>query len=694
MQRTVATATLFALATLAALAPLRAGRATEPTGEAPTWARDVAPLLHAHCAACHRPGEVAPFSLLSAEDAVDHARQIARVTRAGTMPPWSALPSDPPFLGVRGLREPEIDLLERWADAGAPIGDLATAPPPPRFTSEWQLGEPDLVVTMTEPFVVPADGVDLYRNFVLPVAIESLKQVRAIEFRPGNARPVHHAVIKLDPGDSSRRLDARDPEPGFAETMTGEAVSPDGQFLGWTPGRMARALPDGMVWRLPPGADLVVQLHLVPTGKPEPVRVSLGLHFSDEPIRRLPFLLRLGSHAIDLPAGEEAIEITDRFTLPVPVELHALVPHAHFLGRSVRVAATLPDGAARTLIEIPEWDFAWQEEYRYERPLTLPAGTTLDVRWIYDNSSGNPRNPSRPPRRVLFGPRSIEEMCDVWIQVIPEGRADFETLQREYGRKDLVVVHEGALKRLDYAPDDAVAHLDLGLVLQQQGEREGARRELERAVALAPDLARARLQLGALLAREHDAAGARAQFEQVVALEPDHANAMVELGRLAIAAGDSAAARDWYTRAVAARPKLFAARAGCALLLDDAGDDGAAVPHYEAALALDPTAADLRRLFAWLLATSPVDAARNGARSLDLARALVDAAPDSSRDLDVLAAAQAECGRFKAATATAERALAQARKSGDTALTTAIDARRAAYLASRPWREPAIPPRR
>ncbi len=659
----------------------------------PTWARDVAPLLFEHCAACHRPGEVAPFSLLTAADAAVHAEQIAHVTRIRYMPPWSAQPSDPPFVGTRGLTDPQIALIERWAAAGAPAGDLAAAPPPPAFTPGWQLGEPDLVVAMAEPFEVPADGVDLYRNFVIPIPVASLKYVRGVEFRPGNARPVHHAVIKLDVSDSSRRLDARDPLPGFAEMESGEAVSPDGQFLGWTPGRTPRLLPDGMSWRLPPDADFVVQLHLLPTGKPEPVQASIGLYFTETPITRLPFLLRLGSQAIDIPAGERAYEITDRFTLPVPVELHALVPHAHFLGRSVRVGATLPGASSRTLVEIRDWDFSWQDEYRFERPLELPSGTTLDVRWIYDNSSDNPRNPSHPPARVRFGPRSLEEMCDVWIQVIPSGRADFEALQREYLKKDLALLRAGFELRLQIAPEDPEARLHLGLALLQQGDLAAARREIERSVATAPEHVRARMKLGALLVHDHDTAGARKQFERVVELEPDQAAAMVELGRLSLASGDRALALDWYARAVAARPRLFSARASYALLLDDDGDDQAAASHYEAALAIDPSVSDLRHLFAWLLCTSPIDGARDGVKALEIARALVAAAPDAARELDVLAAAQAECRRFTAAVTTAERAVAMARKSGDAPLANAIEARRLLYARSLPYRTPPAKPR-
>ncbi len=667
------------------LALLLAGQAADE----PTWARDVAPILHRCCTSCHRPGETAPFPLLSFEDAAGRARQIAVVTKSRVMPPWLAEPSDPPFVGVRRLADQEIETLARWAAAGAPSGDLASAPPPPPFTPGWQIGVPDLVVTMAEPFVVPAGGIDLYRNFVIPVPVETLRYVRAVELRPGNPRVVHHAVIKLDRSDSSRRLDAKDPLPGFEEMETGEAVSPDGQFLGWTPGRTPRPLPEGMAWRLPPGADLVVQLHLLPSGKPEPVQVSVGLFFAEGPPRQIPFIVRLGCQAIDIPAGADDYVLTDRFTLPVDVDLCALAPHSHFLGRSAEAWATLPDGTKRTLVEVRRWNFSWQDEFRYEQPVPLPAGTELSMRWSYDNSDKNPRNPRQPPQRVRFGASSLEEMCDVWVQVVPRSRADFETLVREHTKKDLAMLRAGFEMRLSFEPDDPEAHLDLGLAFLQQGEIPGARRELERTIELAPRHARARFQLAGLLDRLPDAAGARAQYEQVVALEPDHAGAWNELGVLAEKTGDFAAATRDYERAVASRPKSLPPRVNLARMRLRRGDDAAAGVEFEAALALDPAEPFVRRSLAWLRATSRVAGARDGRRALELARDLVAAAQDDPALLDLLGAAQAESGRFKAAVDTMARAIELARRRGNAPLAAELEKRRDLYSQSRPWREPA-----
>jgi Tfp pilus assembly protein PilF len=653
----------------------------------PTWARDVAPILFEHCAPCHRPGEVAPFSLLTADDAADHAAQIARVTKSRYMPPWLAEPGDPPFVGARRLTDEQIETLERWARAGARGGDLAAAPAPPEFPGGWRLGEPDLVLTMPEPFVLPPEGRDVYRHFVIPVPVESLKYVRGVDLKPGNARVVHHAALKLDKTDSSRRHDAEDPLPGFARMEWGEARSPDGHFVGWTPGRTPQTLPEGMSWRLTPGSDIVLQLHMLPSGKPETVQASVGLYFTDAPPKRVPFILRLGSKAIDIPAGAHDWELADRFTLPVGVKLCSLSPHAHFLGRSVRCSVTLPGGATRELLQISHWDFGWQDEFRFVEPVPLPAGATLEMVWTYDNSEENPRNPHRPPQRVSYGSSSLEEMCDLWVQVLPESRADFDKLRSEFVRKDLALLRAGCEARLARSPDDADCHLEFGLVLLQQGDEETARREFERTLELAPERAQAHHHLGALLARRNDAAGARARFERVLELEPGHALARVQMGVLAESAGDVAAARASYERALELAPRLFSARHNLGRLLDRGGEDRAASQHYEVAIAVDPGAEDVRRALAWLLSTSPEEAARDGERAVALALALVNARPQEPLELDVLAAAQAECRRFEAAAKTAARAAELARRRGAAAFAARIEARRELYLRSQAYRE-------
>lgn len=703
------------------LATLLAAPAARGVQDAPTWARDVAPLVHRECARCHRPGEAAPFSLLDGEEAARHAKQIARVVAARRMPPWLPEPTDPPLVGARRLTDEQVALLARWAEAGAPLGDLAAAPTAPVFSSGWELGTPDLVVEMPQEYVLAPSGGDTYRNFVIPVALETSRYVHAVEIRPKNLAVTHHGVLKRDRSDSSRRIDARDAAVGFDEMDAGLAASPDGQFLGWTPGRTPRALSEGMAWRLAPGDDLVLQLHLLPSGKEERVGASIGLHFTDERPTKVPCLLHLGSRAIDIPAGAREHEVRDQYVLPVAVELHSLVPHAHFLGKSVEVWAVLPEGKRRTLLTIPRWDFSWQDEYRFATPIALPAGTLIAFRFTFDNSDENPRNPHRPATRVRYGASSLAEMCDVWVQVLPGGGDDFLKLMRDAAAHESDMYRRGFEADVAYSPLDAQARLGLGLVLFGQGERERAVAELRKAVSLAPTDAPIWIQLGRALAPT-DADAARAAYETALHLEHDEANALAGLGALDEAAKKDAEARAHYEQAIAARPSTFLAQAGLGRLMAAAGEWDAAAAHLTVALDIDTTSTALRKLLidvekhrghyasavahlrkllwfgvepetqrdlAWLLATAPEDAARDGKQAIELARALLERWPDDARALDLLAAAQAESRRFKAAVETAERAKARAEAAGDADLARAIEARLARYRAGAPWREAA-----
>ncbi|MDB2577388.1 hypothetical protein N9Z54_09395 [Planctomycetota bacterium] len=314
-----------------------------PREEAVTWSGSVAGIIHRHCAICHRPGQPAPFSLLTFDDARRKRRQIGRVTASGYMPPW--LPSHGTFIGARGLSQAEVDRVSAWIEGGAPRGDLEAEPSPPTFLSGWQLGEPDLVLTAEEWLEVPAAGPDLFQNLVLPVESGALRFVDAVELRPGNPS-VHHAVLQVDGTRGARALDAAEPGPGFGGMEMGLSVPPDGHFLGWTPGKATRRNGAGRAWRLWPGDDLVLQLHLTPTGKPERVRPSIGLYFTDVPPEETPFALVMRSERIDIAAGEPNFRAADHVVLPVATELRAVYPHAHYLCTHMVAWATPPRGRA------------------------------------------------------------------------------------------------------------------------------------------------------------------------------------------------------------------------------------------------------------------------------------------------------------------------------------------------------------
>ncbi len=397
----------------------RASSASPASASPPTWAGEVAALVYDHCVTCHRPGGSAPFSLLGYDDAARRAGKIAEMTERRIMPPWLPDPDVGDFAGDRRLAPGPIDVFRRWAAAGAPLGNAAAAPEPPRFSSAWSLGEPDLVVEFPAD-TVAAEGRDLYRNLVVRFPLQESRWVRALDLRPGNERVVHHARMMVDSTASSRELALEDAAEAL-EVMhvSGEAHDPPGFFLGWTPGKVPDAGRQDLAWRIDPGTDLVLQAHLRPSGRPEVIRPRAGFYFADSPPTRTPALVILRSVAIDIRPGDSAFVAEDAYRLPVEVEVLSIYPHAHYVGTRLEAWAAPPSGRRRDLIRISDWDFNWQDAYRYARPVRLPAGSILTMHYVYDNSAGNPRNPFDPPRRIGYGLASTDEMAELIVQVLP-----------------------------------------------------------------------------------------------------------------------------------------------------------------------------------------------------------------------------------------------------------------------------------
>ena len=414
-----------------------------------TFTRDIAPIVFNACASCHRPGGPGPFSLTTYDEVRRRATQIAQVTKSRFMPPWKVEPAVGHFVGQRPLTDAEIASIERWASSGTPQGDPKHLPPLPKFADGWLLGQPDLIVKPEKPFTLPAQQTDAFRIFAIRVPVKKRTYVTGIEFHPGNARVVHHANIRIDRTDSTRRLDEADPLPGYDGLMPRSAEYPDGHFLGWTPGQVAPLVQPELAWTLEPGSDLVVQLHMQPSGAVEEVLPEIGFYFSDREPARTPTILRLGSQGIDIPPGESRYVIRDSYVLPVDVELLAVQPHAHYRAREIRGVATLPDGTSRMVMHIKDWDFRWQHVYRHESPIKLPKGTRLSMEYTYDNSAANARNPELPPARVFWGQRSRDEMGDLWFQLLAANDTDRRNLNAEITAKmtaEDIVGYETMLK--------------------------------------------------------------------------------------------------------------------------------------------------------------------------------------------------------------------------------------------------------
>ena len=418
-----------------------------------TFSKDIAPIVFNKCTSCHRPGEVAPFSLLSYQDVKKRADQIAYVTGARFMPPWKADQGDYEFKSDRRLTKEQIGIIKQWVEEGAREGNPRETPALPKFTEGWQLGKPDLIVKMNEAFSVPADGPDIYRNFALPLNLTEDKWIKAIEFRPGARSVVHHSLFFFDTTGAARKQDEADPLPGYSAGMgglgrgafgagnlragAGNQPASIGSLGGWAVGGQARVFPEDLAWFLPKGADLVLSTHFHPSGKVEKEASTVGIYFADRaPTKRftgiqLPPLFGVFK-GIDIPAGAKDYTIQDSYELPIDIKAFCVAAHAHYLGKQMKLTAQLPDGQIRTLLLISDWDFAWQDQYQFKEFVSLPKGTRLNVTISYDNSSENPRNPTSPPKRVHWGEGSTDEMGSMSLLVVAAREAELPRLQQDY----------------------------------------------------------------------------------------------------------------------------------------------------------------------------------------------------------------------------------------------------------------------
>jgi len=652
-----------------------------------TFTRDIAPIIWNRCASCHRPGEIGPFSLLTYDDVKRHVSQIAAVTARRLMPPWKP-EAGPEFQDARRLPDAELQHLQAWIADGAPEGSPDDLPAPPTWGSGWQLGTPDLVVRMPSLYTVAADGPDIFRTFVIPIPISAPKYVRAIEFRPGNARVVHHATLGVDRTQASRQLDLRDPEPGYSGNMGIEARYPEGQLLGWTPGQAPHASPDGMAWRLDPGSDLVAQLHLQPTGRRESLQVSVGFFFTDHPPERSPIGLRLGSETIDIPAGARAHTITDAFVLPVDVDLLAIQPHAHNLARRMEATATLPDGSIRPLIAISDWDFRWQDVYRYARPLALPKGTTIAMKYTYDNSADNVRNPHRPPRRVVWGQNTTDEMGDLWLQLAARSQTDQRRLGDEVRRKALSEDLSAYTRLLHETPSDPLRHDAVASLYFEAGRVDEAIAEYAESLRLDAASPQTEYNLGIALSVRGRRDEAIAAFEAALVINPDYAQAHNNLGALLQLAGQTVAAKNHYRRAVALRPDNLEAHTNLGLLLSADGQPAEAVGELHAALALSPDAPRALAGLAWIRATAGDPALRDTVEAVTLAERAAAQSPRDLAALDALGAAYASAGRYTEAVTAARSGLDAATAAGLGQAAAAFRERLQLYEKGRPYRTP------
>jgi tetratricopeptide (TPR) repeat protein len=654
-----------------------------------TFTKDIAPIVWNRCASCHRPGEIGPFSLITYDDVRRHAAQIATVTARRIMPPWKPVEGKGDFQSGRRLTDAELQSLQQWIASGAPEGDPSALPRPPDAIDGWQLGTPDLVVHMAEEYTVPADGTDVFRTFVMPIPVAVARYVRALEFHPGNARVVHHANLGVDRTRSSRQLDARDPEPGYSGSMERDARYPEGQLLGWTPGQAAHPVPGGTQWRLEPGSDLVVQLHLQPTGRVERLAVTVGFFFTDAPPTRTPIGLRLGSETIEIQPGATEYIVADRYQLPVDVEVLAVQPHAHNLARRMEAKADLPDGTTRWLIAIDDWDFRWQDVYRYAEPFVLPKGTTLSMRYTYDNSAGNPRNPHRPPARVVWGQNTSDEMGDLWVQVIPRAAADEPILTADLRRKTHTEDLAAYTKLMQQDPANPLRHDAVASLYLDAGMMDEAIAEYQQSLRLNRESAPTQYNLGFALAARGRRGEAMAAFEEALRIDPGYAQAHNNLGALLQIGGQPDAALEHYRRAAALRPDNVESHTNLGQLLSSRGRAAEAAAQFAEALALRGDNIQALAGLAWIRATASDPALRDVAEAIRMAERADEAARHQDvTTLDALSAAYAAAGRFEEAIRVARTGLNLATIAGQVTIAVQFRQRVELYQKGQPLRLP------
>lgn len=398
-------------AAVAWLSVVTASSSAPAAARAVTFSETIAPIVYDNCVTCHRPGEAAPFSLISYDDVSKRGSLIAKVTESRYMPPWHAEPGFGDFADERRLTDAQIASIAEWVKQGMTRGDASKMPKLPVFTDGWQLGKPDLILEMPEAFEVPASGPDVYRNFAIPLGLTEDKWVRGVEYRPSNRRVVHHAIFQFVRAGAVADLVGVDGKPGFRGAMLARMVpafAPAGDLGGWAVGGTPRFLPSDLEWTINKNSDFVLQIHFHPTGKPETERSTIGLYFATTPPgRKVREIMAPGLFGvlanIDIPAGEKNYEVKASARTFANMRAYSVIAHAHYLGKEMKAIATLPDGSTKPMLWIKNWDFNWQDRYVYKQPVDLPKGTKIDVTITWDNSADNPHNPCNPPRRVQWG---------------------------------------------------------------------------------------------------------------------------------------------------------------------------------------------------------------------------------------------------------------------------------------------------
>ncbi|HXG67805.1 MAG TPA: thiol-disulfide isomerase [Blastocatellia bacterium] len=369
-----------------------------------TFTKDIAPILYKSCAECHRPGEIAPMSLLTYKEVRPWAKSIRERVVDRSMPPWSADPKYGHWANDPRLSQQEIDTIVAWVNAGAPKGDDKDLPPLPKFTEGWTIGTPDVVLQMPEEYTVPADGTVPYLYFSMPTGFTEDKWIQAMEIRPGNRSVVHHVIAYAqDPN-------VKDANPGGE----GEFRRGRTHLGGITPNKTGVVFGPGLARLIKKGSNIVFQMHYTTNGVAQKDRTKIGFVFAKEPGKKLLLTGNAANARFVIPPGEPNYEVKASKTFDEDVLITSFMPHMHVRGKSFTYTAVYPDGRSEILLNVPKYDFNWQHTYIPKQPIPLPKGTRLDCVAHYDNSAKNKFNPD-PTKEVRWGDQTWEEMMIGWF---------------------------------------------------------------------------------------------------------------------------------------------------------------------------------------------------------------------------------------------------------------------------------------
>jgi mono/diheme cytochrome c family protein len=379
---------VFALICCFGMSASRAGDARKDASVV-TFAKDVAPIFYRNCAQCHRPGEIAPMSLLTYKDARPWARSIREKVAARDMPPWHADPKYGEFANDRRLSQKDVDTIVAWVDQGAKEGDLKDLPAAPTFTDGWNIGKPDEVFYLPQEYEVPASGVVEYKYFTVPTNFKEDKWIQAAEIRPGNRAVVHHIIVFAQKAGEQRLL------------------------VGYAPGEQPAVIPAGLARKIPAGSNLIFQVHYTPTGVAGKDRSYVGFIFTKEPPKNEIVTRPVLNARFVIPAGDPNYQVESTYTFNEDSHIQSLMPHMHLRGKDFQFKMTYPDGTSKIILSVPRYDFSWQSYYILKEPVAAPKGARLDCLAHFDNSEQNKYNPD-PRKEVRWGDQTWEEMMIGW----------------------------------------------------------------------------------------------------------------------------------------------------------------------------------------------------------------------------------------------------------------------------------------